>query len=150
MRIGRLAILGLLATLGGCIDADEGDRLAPGTRAGRPTLDEMVARLPSDIAGFKRDTVTEYEARQPGFGIAVAYAATSRTPSAPSSSTIADSAPSPQTRAPRNSPPSSIASFRKSLPRPADAPCAACANAADSTCPFPMGARSAASNSKAR
>lgn len=73
MRVARLAALGLLATLGGCIAADESDLLAPGTRAGRPSLSEVAARLPTDIAGFKRDTVTEYEARQPGFGISVAY-----------------------------------------------------------------------------
>lgn len=73
MRAARLATLALLAFLGGCIAADEGDLLAPGSRAGRPSLDEVAARLPTDIAGFKRDTVTEYEARQPGYGIAIAY-----------------------------------------------------------------------------
>ena len=33
----------------------------------------MAARLPPDIAGLRRDAVTEYEARQPGYGIAIAY-----------------------------------------------------------------------------
>ncbi|MDB5314487.1 MAG: hypothetical protein JWO26_39 [Rhodospirillales bacterium] len=66
-------MLALLATLAGCATMDEGDALTPGTRAGRPSLDEVAARLPSDIAGFKRDTVTEYEGRQPGYGIAIGY-----------------------------------------------------------------------------
>ena len=73
MRAARLTMLAVVAFLGGCIAVDESDLLAPGTRAGRPSLDEVAARLPTDIAGFKRDGVTEYEAGQPGYGIAIAY-----------------------------------------------------------------------------
>ncbi|MBR0654711.1 hypothetical protein [Plastoroseomonas arctica] len=73
MHPARLITLALLTALAGCAPVDEGDLLTPGTRAGRPSLDEVAARLPDAIAGFKRDTVTEYETRQPGYGIAVAY-----------------------------------------------------------------------------
>lgn len=74
MRQALLTIFALLTTLAGCAAMDEGDQLTPGTRAGRPSLSEVAARLPPAIAGFKRDSVTEYETRQPGYGIAIGYA----------------------------------------------------------------------------
>ncbi|MES2710163.1 MAG: hypothetical protein V4653_01140 [Pseudomonadota bacterium] len=36
-------------------------------------MNEVAARLPTDIAGFNRHAVTQHEATQAGYGIAIAY-----------------------------------------------------------------------------
>jgi hypothetical protein len=72
-KAARLALLGLLAALPGCMSTDEGESLTPGSRVGRPSLEDVAARLPTDIAGLNRNAVIQHEASQPGYGIAIAY-----------------------------------------------------------------------------
>ncbi|MBR0642813.1 hypothetical protein [Plastoroseomonas hellenica] len=65
-------------SLAACATSDEGESLAPGSTAGRPSLNEAVARLPGEAAGLQRAGVSLYEQRQPGFGAGVDYQAPSR------------------------------------------------------------------------
>ncbi|HEY4250442.1 MAG TPA: hypothetical protein VGM87_04560, partial [Roseomonas sp.] len=57
----------------------DGEALAPGSMAGRSSLNEAVARLPGEAAGLRRAGISLYEQRQPGFGAGVDYQAPSRT-----------------------------------------------------------------------
>ncbi|WP_157985676.1 hypothetical protein [Teichococcus vastitatis] len=74
MRLRGLAAAGLLAgTLGACV--------APGSQddaALRPSLDQVVGRLPVEAAGFTRGMTADMEASQPGQGRAVDYATAAR------------------------------------------------------------------------
>ncbi|WP_431283765.1 hypothetical protein ACQW02_02835 [Humitalea sp. 24SJ18S-53] len=62
-----------LLVLAGCA-APGGAPAGAGRATGpRPTLEAQVDRLPSDLAGFRRGPVTDFEARAPGYGRGVEY-----------------------------------------------------------------------------
>jgi hypothetical protein len=68
----------LLLPLAACAAGDDGDRLAPGSTAGRASLTDAVARLPGEVAGLRRGGVVLHEQRQPGYGAGIDYQAPSR------------------------------------------------------------------------
>ncbi len=76
--IARIAGLSLVSLVTACA-APSATVSPPAARSGaRPGLEAQVARLPDDLAGFRRGPVTDFEARNPGYGHGVEYTAANR------------------------------------------------------------------------
>ncbi len=75
-RAGGLLLMALALGLAGCAAP-----VGPLTRdaPARPPLAEQTARLPPDLAGFRRGSETDFEATSPGYGHGVEYTAGGRT-----------------------------------------------------------------------
>lgn len=69
----RLRLLALVFLAAAC---SEQDGLT--TNAATPTLEIAAARLPEDMAGFRRGDITWHERSHPGLGVAVDYAGPAR------------------------------------------------------------------------